>query len=67
MKHKEREEYYLGEWAEGVKKGQGLAYRQGEYLYYGSFRRAPKDSGYLKLYKQQLIVEGEFKGGQPNG
>ncbi len=51
MKHKAREEYYLGEWAEGIKKGQGLAYRQGEYLYYGSFGEASKDSGYLKLYK----------------
>jgi hypothetical protein len=45
MKHKGREEYYLGEWADGIKKGQGLAYRQGEYLYYGSFGEASKDSG----------------------
>jgi hypothetical protein len=58
MKHKEKEEYYLGEWSDGIKKGRGLSFRQGEYLYYGSFGKAPRDNGYLKLYKQQLIVEG---------
>lgn len=65
MKHKQKDEYYIGEWKDHIRKGQGISYSKGEYLYYGEFDQVPNGTGILKLYKQNIVVEGQMKNGQP--
>jgi hypothetical protein len=67
MGHVDRDEYYLGGWEHKFKKGKGLSYRKGEYIYYGEFDKTPNGTGFLKLYQQNIVVEGHFKNGVPEG
>jgi hypothetical protein len=66
-KHKERDEYYFGEWRTGSRKGRGLAYCANQYLYYGEVDRVPSGRGMLKLYPQNIVIQGQMRDGRPEG
>lgn len=66
-KHHEREEYYFGEWEGGFRKGLALVYAANQYLYYGQVDRVPHGTGLLKLYPQNIEIEGEMRAGRPDG
>ncbi len=66
-KHNGREEYYLGEWVDGNRKGRGLIFVPGEYSYHGDVDRLPQGKGVLHLYRQNIVVEGQMRDGKPEG
>ena len=40
-------------------------FRPTEYLYFGDVDRIPQGRGKLKLYQQNILIDGEMRSGKP--
>jgi hypothetical protein len=57
MKHKNREEYYKGEWVNGFKKGKGIFFIAGALAYFGEFDRVPHGRGKYVYIQPKMASE----------
>lgn len=63
VRHKYREEYYLGDWQDGEMKGKGYIVVPNKYAYCGDFERKPHGRGKAIFYDKNITFEGEMNQG----
>lgn len=67
MKHKDKEEYYLGEWKDRARKGEGIEVVPNKYIYQGSFDHDKHGKGKLIYTQNKITYEGEMVKGRISG
>lgn len=53
-RHKDKDEYYLGDWKGGEMVGDGIIFVPNKYAYCGSFNKVPDGHGKLVFFDRQI-------------